>query len=90
MHKRLQYRTAIRRLRQFQPKATSIRGGTCHCPIKALMLSYIHPDYVSTKNGKEHCGYWCTHCDFANAGSRKILDNEVRRWTIKTMISTKK
>ena len=78
-----QWRNAVQRLRRFQPHANNILGDTCHCPKKALMLTYQldadeSTDIRTEPDGtqRESCGYWCSACKFSNAGSRKIEPSE--------------
>lgn len=64
---------AIRKLQAWQPQAVNVRFTTCHCNKDALMLSYQLLEHDRPRdNGKEDCGYWCTVCDFANAGAREV------------------
>lgn len=68
-------RAAWLKLIKWQPSADSGEFGDCHCPNRALMISYQLPsdEGVTRANGTEEpCGYWCSQCDFSNGGSRAI------------------
>ena len=49
---------------------------------KGLMLSYQTPhDDRPRREDRETCGYWCSRCDFGNAGSRPIRQPKFNRAT---------
>ena len=66
----------LARLLAWQPQAMAIR--TTDCDIcGGLMLSYVIEglDKVRRREGWESCGYWCSECDFSNAGARLIVED---------------
>jgi hypothetical protein len=67
-------KSAIEKLKAFQPKAHNIQFDVCHCRSKALMLSYQlgHGREEARENGTEGCGFWCAKCGWGNAGSREV------------------
>jgi len=71
-------------LLKWQRSAYAIRGGVCHCPMKAVMLSYLlkgwagQPAYTGRRieiKGETHeeCGFYCGTCGFSNAGARPVI-----------------
>lgn len=75
------FETALQKLYAAQPQACGIRRETCHCPKRALLLSYRLP-IPDTDEGwaareaalaveeMQTCGFFCATCGFSNAGTR--------------------
>lgn len=81
---KLDFDGALHRLRALQPDAYAIRRLTCHCPTKALMLSYRVPisgddpgwlarEKSLAAQNEQTCGFFCATCGFTNAGSREAV-----------------
>lgn len=68
------------RLRAIWPDAVRIEQTVCHCRRRALMLSFVLPNLdrlrIDRDGLRQECGYWCTVCDFSNAGSRLPTDDD--------------
>lgn len=71
-------RAAIMNLLSWQPLARGIRfEGKCVNCKQDHFMSYIHPRFhdVRVNSGgqvQQECGYYCSHCQFGNAGSREV------------------
>ena len=65
----------IERLLAWQPKAIAIRVECCDV-CGGLMLSYMLREFGHTqwRERRQTCGFWCSSCDFSNAGSRPLDD----------------
>lgn len=67
---------AVIKLLKWKPEAYSIQFHLCHCRKRAVMLSYLQPEFEpkirADPNGDQwqECGYLCGGCEFGNAGSR--------------------
>lgn len=75
---------AVIKLLTWQPMAIRIRFEE-RCGIRGchgLMLSYQLP-YSDKPRGpdEESCGFWCSRCDFGNAGSRPIRKTKFNQTT---------
>jgi len=76
------YHLAKTRLLQWQPTAMYIRLEKDACPDCKLsdgFVSYQLPQdlpggewHHERGDGMESCGFWCSRCDWSNAGSRPI------------------
>lgn len=70
------------RLLQWQPTAMHIRleKGKCpDCKLTGGFVSYQRPEdlpggewYRERDDNMENCGYYCTKCQWANAGAREV------------------
>jgi len=64
----------INNLLEKWPAAFDIQAAFCHCDRQEVMLSFRLPAAPGEKPGApgyEHCGFWCTHCNFSSAGLRQ-------------------
>lgn len=64
------------------PNARNLQYTECHCSHEELMISFQLPSSIklgSNLPNHEQCGFWCSGCDWSNAGARPVEVNHDRK-----------
>lgn len=58
------------------PTAQGIRAcGKCPRCKRKTQYSFVVPEFIRMIDEYEDCGYWCSNCQWSNAGRRLIEDD---------------